>query len=265
MSKKPKISVIITSYNYGKYIEETIASVKNQTFKDVELIVIDDCSSDPFTQEKIKEISRDKSITLFQNSENKGVVYSRNYATDKALADNILYLDSDDKIRSDCLEKMYDKIDQYDVVSCRVQEFGDSKKATKGGKFDKYTLCFKCTLHISSLFKKSFWEKSGGINENMKNGFEDYDFWLSMVEAGAKFTILKDRLLYYRIQGGSRNVRASKYGEELSINIVKNHPKLFRWFLNQTKSKVQKTRRLKRVFYLSLALNIVSAIYILLG
>ena len=265
MNQKPKVSVIIASYNYGKYIDETILSVKNQTFQDFEIIVIDDCSSDPFTQEKIKEIAQDKTITLIQNSENKGVVYSRNYAISKASADYILCLDSDDMIRSDCLEKMYGKVDKYDIVGARVQEFGASNKVTTRTGFDKYTFCFKCTIHNSSLFKKSLWQEVGGYNENMNNGCEDYDFWLAMVEAGAKVTILKDLLIFYRIHGISRNTRASKHSEELSLNIVKNHPILFRWFLGQSKQKMKQVRRWRRVFCLSLALNLAGVIYLLLS
>lgn len=254
-----KASVIIASYNYGKYLNEAISSIKNQTLQDFELIVIDDCSADEYTQKVLLDIEKDKSVTLIRNEKNMGVVYSRNYATKLAKSENIIYLDSDDKLRSDCLEKMYDKMDQYDVVSSGVQEFGQSNNVSKNKKFDKFTLCYKSIIQISSMFKKDLWEKCGGFNANMKNGCEDYDFWLSMCEAGARFYILKEPLFLYMTKAQSRNVSAATYhSAELSLNIIKNHPKLFSWFIPQVKQKMRMMRIQKRTLYTSISVNIIS-------
>ena len=122
----PKISVIITCYNYGKFIDEAIQSVQNQTFKDLELIIIDDYSTDEFTQDKIKELSAQHYLydsLVITLKENVGVSKARNLATEQAKGEYILYLDADDKIEADCLQKMYDKMQEgFDIVGSHILE-----------------------------------------------------------------------------------------------------------------------------------------------
>lgn len=259
----PKISVIITNYNYGEYIQEAINSVKNQTFTDFELIVIDDNSSDKITTEKIGKIAKDQSIKLIQNKENQGVGKSRNIATEKAKGEYIIYLDADDFLKNDCLEKMYDKITQgYDLIGCGYEIFGD-KSGKIINKYSKYDMCQQCLFPISALFKKSHWQKIGGLIENTEG--EHYNFLLGLIDNGAKVFIIQEALLFYRKHGISRNNSALQKGKELEdklfIERVKNYPKLFAWFIQETiisnKKAIKNSRRIRRILKISVVLNLI--------
>lgn len=99
------ISVIIPCYNCRNYIEHTLRSVQAQTLAPMEIILIDDCSSDD-TISVLKSFAKEDSrIKIFANKHNKGVSYSRNYGVNVAKGDWIAFLDSDDQWTSDKLEK----------------------------------------------------------------------------------------------------------------------------------------------------------------
>ena len=103
MNNGELVSVIMPSYNTGRYIKESIESVINQTYTDWELIIVDDCSTDN-TDEVVAEFS-DERIKYLKNDKNSGAAISRNYAMREAKGKWIAFLDSDDIWVPEKLEK----------------------------------------------------------------------------------------------------------------------------------------------------------------
>ena len=101
--EKELVSIIMPSYNTGKFIEETINSVINQTYNNWELIIVDDCSNDN-TDEIVKSI-KDSRIVYLKNEKNSGAAVSRNKALKEAKGRWIAFLDSDDLWKREKLEK----------------------------------------------------------------------------------------------------------------------------------------------------------------
>lgn len=111
----PQISIIMPLYNAGKYLRETLNSVKKQTFADYELICIND-NSDDDTQEIIDSyMKNDSRIICFNNHERKGAAYSRNTGMDRAVGKYIIFLDGDDIFDEIMLEKAYKTIVSEDT------------------------------------------------------------------------------------------------------------------------------------------------------
>ena len=100
-----KVSVIIPCYNQSEYIEEAILSVVNQTYPNIEIICIDDCSSDNSAQIIKSLVEQYKNIVFLSNIENVGVVKSRNKAVEVSTGQYILPLDGDDIISESYIEK----------------------------------------------------------------------------------------------------------------------------------------------------------------
>lgn len=98
------ISVIMPSYNTASYIEESVQSVLNQTYRNLELIIVDDCSTDN-TDEVVQHLLGDKRIRYYKNNENSGAAVSRNRALREAKGRWIAFLDSDDLWEENKLEK----------------------------------------------------------------------------------------------------------------------------------------------------------------
>lgn len=104
---KVKVSVIIPNYNYAKYIRSAIASLQSQTLKEIEIIVVDDCSSDK-SVEIVREMQqKDPRIKLIVNERNSGAGESRNVGIAAATGEYIRFLDADDTMNKDVLETMY--------------------------------------------------------------------------------------------------------------------------------------------------------------
>ena len=130
-AKKKRFSVIIIGYNIEDYIQRAIMSVENQSFKDIEVIVIDDCSTDS-TNEKILEISsKYDNITVKRHKENKRLGGARNTGMDIATGEYVLFLDGDDYLaNTEVLERLNQVIgkDNPDVIYLGFKIEGDREE-----------------------------------------------------------------------------------------------------------------------------------------
>lgn len=121
-----KVSVVITSYNYDKYIKDAIESILNQSYSDFELVIIDDCSTD--NSVKIIKQFEDERIKFIQNEENLGLKSSMQKAISYCSGEWIAFLESDDLWLPDTLEKRLacaEKYPQVGIIFNDVLEFGD--------------------------------------------------------------------------------------------------------------------------------------------
>ena len=141
------ISVIVPVYNASKYINDCIDSILNQTYKDFELILINDGSSDNSLNiiEKYKE--QDNRIKVF-SQENKGVSYTRNRGIDIAKGNYLMFIDSDDWIEINALEKMLEIIEKYnaDVARCNYFVNYENKEIIGNDFFEKEEIVYNKKL-----------------------------------------------------------------------------------------------------------------------
>lgn len=178
MNKNISVSVILPAYNSSSFIGETIDSVLNQTFKNFELIVVDDGSTDK-TKEIIEEfIKKDERVKYFYQKNSGGPSKPKNFGISKAKGKYIAFLDHDDIWISDKLEKQLssfkeNKSNNLGIVSCYVKTFEDEdilikRKDSCGDKallLNDKVFPFSC----SSIFtKKSLLEKWGGLIKKWK-------------------------------------------------------------------------------------------------
>lgn len=199
------VSVIMPCYNDGKYIKEAIESVKNQTYSDWELIVIDDGSDDEETVKIIESIEDDRITVL--HTEHLRPAGARNYGIKNAKGKYILPVDSDDKIDPTYMEKavkIIESDEKLGVVYCEADLFGE-----KSGKWDLPAYSFEKmvldnVVFVTALFYREDWEKLGGFNTNMAAGMEDYDFWLGILGLGREIYQIPEILFHYRIKPVSR-------------------------------------------------------------
>ena len=209
-----KVSIVIPCYNQSQWVGEAITSCLNQTVKPIEIIVVDDGST----------ISLDKEIKFYHNKDipvillskkNGGLSSARNAGIKIAKGEYILTLDSDDKIASNFLERCLEIND--DVVSTGLREFGNSENYwypyPEHPKFSDFIMnnCINCC----SLFKREIWNLVGGFDEEMKLGYEDWDFWIRVAQKGYTFTSTREILFFYRKHGDSMVTGARKNHSEI--------------------------------------------------
>ena len=230
-----KVSIIMPCYNQGAYVKEAIESVLNQTYKNIEIVCVNDASSDN-SVEIIQGICRKKyhiPIIFINHFENKGVVATRNEAIEKATGDYILPLDADDTLEPTFVEKAVKILDENSdvgIVYCWVNNFGVGMKSwiDKFEDFDINKEIISNSIVNTSMFRKSDFLAVGGYKAYMNKGWEDWDLWLSIIEAGRKAYLIKAALFNYRKCGvTARSVFAYKNTEELCYTLLKYHTNLY--------------------------------------
>lgn len=229
--KDELVSVIMPCYNDGKYIREAIKSLKEQTYPYWELIVIDDGSNDEETVKIVDDLPSENITVL--HSEHLGPSGARNYGIQHAKGKYILPLDSDDKIDSTYMKKAVDIIKNnpnIGVVYCEADMFGEKKGKWELPAYSFEQMLVDNVVFITALFYKEDWEKVGGFNLNMKQGMEDYDFWLSILELGREIYQIPERLFHYRIKPVSRTTKFQSESERMKVayrQIYANHKEFF--------------------------------------
>lgn len=117
-----KISVIVAVYNTEEYLDRCLESLLNQTYKNMELVIVEDCSTDS-SRKLLKKYKENENIKIFYNKENRGLSYSRNYGLKKSTGDFIGYIDSDDYVEPDYYEKLMRSIkdNKSDIAICDIK------------------------------------------------------------------------------------------------------------------------------------------------
>lgn len=204
-----KVSVIMPCYNDGKYIGEAISSVWAQTYKNIELIIIDDGSDDEDTKRLLCSISQDKRVSVLY-AEHAGPASARNFGIENATGTFILPLDSDDIIEPTYIEKAVDIIQKDKAVGavyCQAYLFGEKRGRWELPDFSLRDMLIDNIVFVTALFRKTDWERVGGFDISMDEGMEDYDFWISILEIGKEIYQIPETLFYYRIKKESRTTK----------------------------------------------------------
>ncbi|WP_165822525.1 glycosyltransferase family 2 protein [Paenibacillus montanisoli] len=248
MSGDPLISVVIPCYNYGEYLEETIDSVLNSTFQDVEIIVVDDGSDDPGTVHLLSSLDKPKTTVIKQS--NKGVAAARNKGFTEAKGKYILPLDADDLIHPTYLEKAFwimELFPRVGFVSPQVKAFGTENWVHDAPQYNFHKLLFHNIACGTSLLRKEAFVQAGGYKSGfVVMGYEDWDFWITVGEKGWYGYSIFERLFLYRRHGRSMVHEAIDHHEQLVGQIKARHPLLYQEdYLNQLKQRWENNSPLK--------------------
>jgi glycosyltransferase involved in cell wall biosynthesis len=227
----PKVSVIIPCYNQGIYIDEAVDSVLRQTYQDFEIIIVNDGSTDSFTNEKLKQYNKQK--TRIITTDNCGLSEARNTGIRNSSGQYILPLDADDKIGAEYMEKAVEILDhdsKVGIVYCEAEFFGKYYGLWDLPEFTIERMLLGNIIFCSSFFRRSDYDQTHGYSKNMIYGWEDWDLWLSLLDQGLSTYRIPDILFYYRRKEKSMADEVIRdNGKILFLRnmIVKNHIDLY--------------------------------------
>ncbi len=209
----PLISVIIPNYNNENYIGEAIESILNQTHKNLELVVVDDCSSD--NSINVIKGYKDNRIIFLQNDSNSGSSFSRNRGIKTAKGKYIACMDSDDIALPKRLEKQIDFMEKNPDIGVCGTNFYKIKMDkltkqiwTKCQKHNtiKSSLIFSCPmLHPSVVMKADILKGNKLFYNTDVKGAEDYELWAKLIQI-TKFHNIQEPLMQYRIHSNQVSV-----------------------------------------------------------
>lgn len=223
------VSIIIPCFNDPFYVEQAIKSANIQTYPSKEIIVVDDGSN----QETKTIINKNIDfIDILISQENKGTSAARNVGISEASGEIILVLDSDDYFEKEFCERampILEKIKDIKLITCYTRRFIGDKTIDifkpKGGDVSEFI--FGNQSLGSSLFRKIDWIKCGRYDEEMLTGFEDWEFYIRLLEHGGVAHVIPEVFFNYRLNKNSRTTEANKLKYKLLNYIYIKHKDLF--------------------------------------
>ncbi len=201
------VSVVIPCYNYAKYLEECVDSVVNQSYKALEIIIVDDGSPDNTIEVAHKLIQKYPNETIkYLAKHNGGLSSARNAGIKLAGGEYVMCLDADDKLVPEAIQRHMELIDNdMCIAQCGLMEFGERHIMYAPNETNLKRILLSNTIFCNAVFSKKLWNQIGGYDESeiMRMGREDHEFWVRCLEAGARVRVSDFIALRYRVHGNN--------------------------------------------------------------
>lgn len=204
-----QVAVVVPLHNYAGLVADTLDSIARQTLGDLELVVVEDCSTDDSL-----DVARDwlrrhadrfVSATLLHTVTNRGLALTRNAGFAAAEAPFVFPLDADNTLEPDCLRLLLELL-QHSAASAAhptLQHFGESQKCKPAQLWDPARLRRGNYIDAMALIRKSAWAHAGGYVKGDFVGWEDYELWCRFVEHGFWSAAEPAAVAGYRVHRGS--------------------------------------------------------------
>lgn len=198
------ISIIIPVYNHASVIRQSVQSIVRQTYRPIEIIIVNDGSTDNFNEIE-KELLNDSDLRQFNiriiNQENKGAPAARNAGFDVSSGNFVIFWDADTIAESEMLKKMKQALDSCSSASFAYSDFKFGLKTIFSREFDAEKLKINNYIDTTSLIRRSDFP---GFDETIKR-FQDWDLWLTMVKKN-KTGIYLPETLYAKLTGKRKGI-----------------------------------------------------------
>ncbi len=236
----PLVSVIIPCFNHGAFIDEAIESVRPGVYNfDVEIIIVDDGSTDAATKTTLSQLEEKGYTVLYQA--NAGPAAARNKGIAASVGKYILPLDADNKIKPEYIKEAVAVLEkkEFDVFYCApvfFDEEGETSAKFNTVPFDLSRLLTENYIDACAVYSRTLWEKNMGYDAAIPYyGHEDWEFWLSAYQNGFRFYFSKSNLFFYRV---SVNFVSSQFSnlqkvKDNQLYIVRKHAALFLQHYNE--------------------------------
>lgn len=227
-SERPLVSVVIPCFNYGHLVNEAVSSVLNQTFKDIEIIVVEGGSTSIESRRLVAELaekSTPRVRVLFQKAPTR-VGANRNFGIAHAKGKYICCLDADDRLAPTFIEKAIFFLEHYayDVVSSGLESFGDRNETWMTLERPTLDVLVQQNQVLTcAVYRRSLWRQAGGYRDTdpaFGHIHEDWIFWVRLAGLGARFYNIQEPLLQYRVHGNTLSNSSSVLDEERQIRYV---------------------------------------------
>jgi glycosyltransferase involved in cell wall biosynthesis len=233
MPTQPLVSVIVPIYNMAAYLRETVDSILASDYSNLEIILMDDGSTDDSFTIAREYADRDPRIHAYTQA-NAGACHARNEAITRAFGVYILPVDGDDRISRHFIRQgveVLEKREAVKVVCAKAVFFGERSGEWKLPPFSLPLLARKNMMPITALYRRSDWERVGGYCEEII-AREDWEFWIALLKEGGEVVRLPETGLYYRVRSGSKRVSDRKLKHHVIDTLNFRHPEFFEEWLD---------------------------------
>ena len=263
-----RVSIIVPTFNQAEYLSETLDSVLSQKYNDWECVIVNDGSTDLTESIIQKYCSLDKRFSYIRQK-NSGPSVARNVGILNSEGEFILPLDSDDHI-SECYLtdaiNIFIKKPKIKLVYSYARMFGGSYDLWIPPDYSYDQILIENMLCCTAMFRRSDFDETNGYNTNMKEGLEDWDFWLSFLKNGDVVYRIPKINFYYRVRDHSRHDKFSKNSiskKKMYKQIFLNHLDSFKnngvFFDGDTGFRYKSKRFLYRRLYFFVKITFITA------
>lgn len=219
------VGVVITAFDQGELVATAVASARAQTRPPCTVVVVDDGSTDAASLGVLDAIGRSGRATVLRQA-NAGVSAARNAGIAACTTDLVLVLDGDDAVAPTFVERTAAAVEgDDDVVAAsswlHLHGVVDAVVRPSGGTLVDFL--HRNASPATSLLRRDAWERCGGYDETMRDGFEDWDLFLSLLAPGGRVAIVPEALVEYRTACASANVRSMDKRLALYATLVAKH------------------------------------------
>ena len=229
----PSVSAIVTLYNYADVVTDTLDSLVASTGVDLEIVVVDDHSRDegPSVVRRFMDEHPDSRMLLLASDVNRGLPASRNLAVAAARADRIMVMDADNTVYPTCLRRLNDALDADPTAAfayATLEAFGAQRGLRSELGWSPRWLCESNYIDAQAMVRRATYDQYGGYREDddFAYGWEDWEFWLRLAEAGEHGVHVPQMLGRYRTQASSMITITNLVADEMRAHIRGLHPTL---------------------------------------
>ena len=260
---KPDISVILPTFNRGNIVNHAIDSILNQTFNNLELIIINDASTDNTKQILNEYQKKDPRIKIINNQKNYGCSQSRNIGLKYINANTIAFMDDDDQYsNTETLNCLYNQLlnDDADIVISDYEVNGEIRNMNKFGKNFKYYISVQPGPFLQCiLIKKTIIKKNNLSFDSKAAPSEDWEFFITLAKNNPVVTYCKFNSFIWQLNQNSQSVNFLKEAQSLAYICDKHYQQM----LKSIGKKLMGShyRRIARVYEKTDSINQINTFY----
>lgn len=231
----PLVSIVVANYNYARYLGEALESALAQTHRQVEVIVVDDGSTD----DSLAVAGRYPVRILAE--EHFGVGAARNRGAVAASGVFLMFLDADDRLEPTyveaCLAALQAAPFSVAYAYTAMQSFGLEERLFPSQPFDPKALLQGNYIHASALIRSEVFKAAGGFDPTWALGYEDYELWVRLFADGFHGVLVPEPLLLHRRHGPSRNSLTASDIRKIRWRLRLTFPRFYWWCLLREPSR----------------------------
>lgn len=235
--KDAAVTIVVSLYNYEKYIIEALDSIENQTLKGIDLVIVDDCSSDNSSARATEWLTthflRFRKSILVRNDINIKLPATRNTALRYVETEFVFILDADNILYPRCIESLLKGLQNSGASFSYsgIEMFGAHTDIYNIAAWDPMTLKYGNQIDAMVLIRKEILDRTGGYSLQYINGMEDYELWFRIAAIGGWGIRIPEILMRYRVHHDSMYFTETLPNEQTITDSLKKKYPLF--FLNR--------------------------------
>ncbi len=242
ISPKPLVSVVVANYNYAQFLSTCLDSILAQTWRNLELIVVDDASTD-HSREVLQRYEQ-RCTVIYRSTNSGNPCYPHNEAIAQSRGELLMYLDPDDRIEPSYIEEAVRKLQQHpeaSIVYPGINVVGLNARTVVASPYDIHREILGNFIPCCSLYRREMWEETGGYVDNVK-GADDWNLWVAGASLGFLGVPLPRQLFHYYAKSDGLFEKESRPNLENRLKqVILNNsdvypPEIVRWATGREQS-----------------------------